>query len=240
VPREVSPLENRNEPSRRVGWLPLWQAWRVDFFEPPPRRPEPPQPQRYRQPEWLGPPDNVAPALAPLDLVLVNTGELAIFVTGARVYPTGFEMTLTVLFREETDVEDPIGMRLFHRRGRRGALEDQIPPEQLRFGLRFADGRKATNVGEPAAWSRGDGRPEGAVLLARGGSGGERRWDQRLWAWPLPPPGELLFACEWPAQEIALTTAALDAGVILSAAARACVLWPAPDLPERPAPGRED
>jgi hypothetical protein len=211
----------------------------VHFFEPPPRQPEPSQLTRYRQPEWSGPPENVAPALAALELVLVNTGELAVFVTGARVYPTGFEMTLTALFRGETDVEDPIGMRAFHRR-RRGAPDDQIPPEQLRFGLRFADGRKATNVGEPAAWSRGEGRPEGAVLLARGGSGGERRWDQRLWAWPLPPPGELLFACEWPAQEIALTTAALDAGVILSAAARACELWPAPDLPERPAPGRED
>jgi hypothetical protein len=211
----------------------------VDFFEPPLRRPERPQPPRYRQPEWRGPPENVAPALAPLDLVLVNTGELAVFVTGALVYPTGFEMTLTALFREETDVEDPIGMRQF-RRHRRGAGEDEIAPEQLRFGLRFADGRKATNVGGPVAWDQGEPPPDGALLVGRGGSGGERRWDQRLWAWPLPPPGELLFACEWPAQEIALTTVALDAEVILSAASRACVLWPAPELPERPAPGRED
>ncbi len=158
----------------------------MDFFEPPPRRPQPPQPPRYRQPEWRGPPENVAPALTPLDLVLVNTGE------------------------------------------------------QLRFGLRFADGRKATNVGGPVAWDAGEPPADGALLVGRGGSGGERRWDQRLWAWPLPPAGELLFACEWPAQEIALTTLALDAEAILSAAARACVLWPAPDLPERPAPGRED
>ncbi|HTA34213.1 MAG TPA: hypothetical protein VK721_12390, partial [Solirubrobacteraceae bacterium] len=133
----------------------------------------------------------------------------------------------------------PIGMRPF-RSHRRGAPADEMAPERLRFGLRFADGRKATNVGGLAPGGRGEARPDGAVLVARGGSGGEKRWDQRLWVWPLPPPGELLFACEWPAQEIALTTAALDAGVILSAAARACVLWPAPDLPERPAPGRED
>jgi hypothetical protein len=210
----------------------------VDFFEPPPRRPEPPQPPRYRRPDWSGPPENVAPGVAALDLVLVNTGELAVFVTGARVYPAGFEMTLTVLFRGETDVEDPIGMRAFHRR-RRGAPEDEIAPERLRFGLRFADGRKATNVGGPPPWSPGEPPPDGAALTERGGSGGERRWDQRLWAWPLPPPGELLFACEWPAREIALTTAALDADVILSAAARACVLWPEPELPERPAPRQE-
>jgi hypothetical protein len=94
----------------------------VDFFEPPPRRPEPPQSKRYRTPEWSGPP--VAPGVAALDLVLVNTGELAIFVSG------------------------------------------------------------------PAPWSRDDPPSDGAVLVARGGSGGERRWEQRLWAWPLPPPGE--------------------------------------------------
>jgi hypothetical protein len=216
----------------------LWQASRVDFFEPPPRRPAPPQPPRYRRPEWSGPPENVAPGVAALDLVLVNTGELAIFVKGARVYPTGFEMTLTLLFREEPGIEDPIGMRPF-RHARRGLPEGEIPSERLRFGLRFSDGRKATNIDGPAPWSRDDSRPDGAVLVARGGSGGERRWEQRLWAWPLPPPGELLFACEWPAQELALTTATLDAQVILSAAGRACVLWAEPDLPERPAPGQE-
>lgn len=58
----------------------MWQASLVDFFEPPPRRPEPPQPKRYRTPDWSGPPENVAPGVAALDLVLVNTGELAIFV----------------------------------------------------------------------------------------------------------------------------------------------------------------
>ncbi len=58
----------------------LWQASRVDFFEPPPERLEPPQPPRYRRPEWSGPPENVALGVAALDLVLVNTGELAIFV----------------------------------------------------------------------------------------------------------------------------------------------------------------
>jgi hypothetical protein len=44
------------------------------------------------------------------------------------------------------------------------------------------------------------------------------------------------FEREWPAQGIELTTAALDAEVIGSAAARTRELWPAPDLPERRTP----
>ena len=41
----------------------------MDFFEPPPRQPEPPQLTRYRQPEWSGPPENVAPALVMIWLI---------------------------------------------------------------------------------------------------------------------------------------------------------------------------
>ncbi len=208
----------------------------MDFFEPPPKRDQPPEPRRYRTPEWTGPPENVAPAVAALELVLVNTGDVAVFVTGAVVYPNGFQMALTALLREESDIEDVIGMRL--RRFRRGGADREIPPEMLRFGIQFSDGRKATNTG----WSPpfdAELRPDGPLLTPQGGGGGGQHWDQRMWAWPLPPAGELLFVCEWPAQGIELTTAALDAEVILSAATRARELWPAADLPERPRPTPE-
>jgi hypothetical protein len=46
---------------------------------------------------------------------------------------------------------------------------------------------------------------------------------------PIPPPGQLAFVCEWPALQIPLTRATLDAEVIRDAARRAVVLWPAPD-----------
>ncbi|MCW3020324.1 MAG: hypothetical protein JWN10_2632, partial [Solirubrobacterales bacterium] len=190
----------------------------MDFFEPPPKRDLPPEPRRYRTPEWMGPRENVAPAVAPLELVLVNTGEVAVFVTGALVYANGFEMTLTALFKEESELHDPIGMR--SHRFRRGAPDGEIPPEMLRFGIQFSDGRKATNVDGPPLVGT-DARPDGPLLTSRGGSGGGQRWNQRLWAWPLPPRDELLFVCEWPAQAIELTTAALDAEAIRSAATRA-------------------
>jgi hypothetical protein len=208
----------------------------VDFFEPPPKRDQPPEPRRYRTPEWTGPPENVAPAVAPVELVLVNTGEVAVFVTGALVYPTGYEVTLTALLKEESAIEDQIWMR--PHRLRRGAADGEIAPEMLRFGIQFSDGRKATNVGGTSPLGA-DARPNAPLLTSRGGGGGGQRWDQRMWAWPLPTPGELLFVCEWPAQGIELTTAAVDAEVILSAASRARELWPAADLPERPTPTPE-
>jgi hypothetical protein len=57
-------------------------------------------------------------------------------------------------------------------------------------------------------------------------------YELTYWVQPLPPPGELLFACEWPQRQIPLTTTTIDADVILAAAARAQELWPAPGRPK--------
>lgn len=52
----------------------------MSFFEhTPPPVPEEPAP---RQPEWSAPPENVVGATVPFDLVLVNTGDVAVAVGG--------------------------------------------------------------------------------------------------------------------------------------------------------------
>jgi hypothetical protein len=48
----------------------------------------------------------------------------------------------------------------------------------------------------------------------------------RYWVWPLPPPGPVEFVCEWPLHGIAESRGALDAQLIVDAAARAIPLWP--------------
>ena len=110
-------------------------------------------------------------------------------------------------------------MHAYPRRGR-----GEIPPEVLRLGIEFADGSKATNLRGPFAHEPDDdGR--GPMLTQRGGHGGEGRWTQEFWVWPLPPPGPLAFVCEWPHHGIDLTRSEIDAQVVLDAAARAQVLW---------------
>lgn len=67
--------------------------------------------------------------------------------------------------------------------------------------------------------------PEGPLILQRGGSGGDRRMDQRFWVWPLPPAGRLTLACEWPAYDIPLTTVDIEADPIIEAGGRSELVW---------------
>jgi hypothetical protein len=50
--------------------------------------------------------------------------------------------------------------------------------------------------------------------------------DGSCWVWPLPPPGPLVFACEWAAFGIPEARASTDAQPILDAAQHSVRLWP--------------
>jgi hypothetical protein len=95
--------------------------------------------------------------------------------------------------------------------------------ELLRFGVQFADGRKATNLDRPSYDP--DREPDRPVLIQHGGGGG-LAWDMEHWVWPLPPPGPFTFVCEWPARGIEESGTEIDAGSILEAAGRAVTFWP--------------
>jgi hypothetical protein len=59
----------------------------MSFFDqiPPPVPEEP----ALRQPVWSAPPENVIGATVPFDLVVANTGDVAVAVGGMTAYPTG-------------------------------------------------------------------------------------------------------------------------------------------------------
>ena len=157
--------------------------------------------------------------------VLARTDALAVAITGGSAFPSGFEFTLNVRLRRGGDF-DPFEADLLMHQGmyRHRRTSGAIAPEVLRFGIEFADGAKATNLGGP--WPpRPDAEPASPVLVQHGGGGGNGRWDQEYWVWPLPPPGPLAFVCEWPHANVPLTRVATDADVIRSAAARAEKLW---------------
>jgi len=197
----------------------------MGFFEPPPPPPEPPEP--HRQPVWLGPPENELGVAVPVPVLLVGTDELAIGLTGVVAYSSGLQLHVELRRRTEPDDLDVMHAHMRRRHARGG----EIAPEVLRFGVQLADGRKATNL-DLRPWSLGE-EPAGPLLVERGGGGGGRAWSFGYWLWPLPPPGTLTVAVEWPAAGVQLTTHGLDAAPLLEAAARSHPLWPDGD----PSPG---
>jgi hypothetical protein len=102
----------------------------------------------------------------------------------------------------------------------------------VRLGLEYADGRRlrTTDLRSPMPGDTGG-------IWPQGGGGGDQLWQQELWVWPLPPPGEVAFVVEWPETDIPETWTRLDAGPIVAAAARATAVWPE-DLPPGEPAGR--
>lgn len=186
----------------------------MSFFELPPPLPEPEGPA-FEAPEWLGPPENILPGAAPLELVLARNDSAAVYVHSGRAFPNGVAFTLGLRTREPWDRRRNDPLMAWHE----GSLDDDV----VRFGIVLADGRKATVF---------DRRPmpgtdaPAAVLFPRGGGGGGTTWEHSFWAWPLPPPGPFAFVVEWPAQGIELTRVEVDSEPIREAATRAIELWP--------------
>jgi hypothetical protein len=193
----------------------------MSFFEPPPRTASRFRAVAVSPPAWLGPPHNVLPGIAPVELVIARTRDTVVAVGGIRAYPEGFEFTLGLRLRTVSAREEQFPYLIDG-----AAYEgDALPDALLRFGVQFADGRKATNL------DRSDYDPEGPtpdrpVLIQQGGGGGGTAWDMEHWVWPLPPPGPFAFVCAWPSRGVVESRAEIDAGVILEAAGRAVTLWP--------------
>jgi hypothetical protein len=181
---------------------------------------------RYRVPSRFGPPEAVLPGVVPVEAVIGRTDDVAVCVGRIAAYPEGFQLELMTHARIDLDL-DPFDFG-YRRRGRG---DGELDPELLRFGIEFADGRKATNV-EGLHVAPDD---ELALVESAGGGGGGS-WHQGYWVPELPPEGPLAFVAEWPAAGLALTRMEIDAAPIREAAGRSQVLW---ELPEAP-PGAWD
>jgi len=173
----------------------------MSFFEPPARPPEGVfRAVAVSPPAWLGPPHNVLPGIAPVELIITRTDQTVVAIAGIQAYPTGFGFTLCLHLRNVSTREEQQLPYLLDRAPLGG---DPLPDEFLRFGMQFADGRKATNLDQPSYDP--DHEPDRPVLIQQGGGGGGATWDMEHWVWPLPPPGPLAFVCAWPGRAIAET-----------------------------------
>jgi hypothetical protein len=198
-----------------------------DFFGSVPE--PPPEPPPRRQPDWFGPPTGTLPGVAPLELLLARSDLAAVCITRISAYPNGFAFELlTVSAADASDDLDPHMMGFRHRGGRGSGVDTQ-----LRLGVQFSDGSKATSVGAAPGFAGRDENPQAPVLHPQGGAGSPGSWRLGYWVWPLPPAGPLAFVCEWSAASIPLTRHEIDAQIVLDAAARAQEIF-APGTPSRP------
>jgi hypothetical protein len=195
----------------------------MSFFEPPARpTAEVARAKVVSPPAWLGPPHNVLPGITPVQLIVARTDETVVGVAGIQAYPAGFSFTLSLRLRNLSVREE---QRLPYLFDSTDPEDDALAADFLRFGVQFADGRKATTLENPRYDSEGP-EPDRPVLREHGGGGGGTAWDMEYWLWPLPPAGPFAFVCEWPARGIAESRAEIDAAAILEAAGSAVILWP--------------
>jgi hypothetical protein len=185
----------------------------MSFFELPAPRP----PSDYRRPAWLRPPEGTLPGIVPLELLLAHTNDHAVLVGNLLVYPTGFDFDVAVRLRPGRP------------RQHRDHDYDHVWDDDLRLEVGFADGRAASNDRRRRPRTLEVQEPDPPLLFQSSGgrSGSGNGWEFHLWLWGLPPPGPLAFACQWPARQILLSRAEVDAGLVLEAARRAVAFWPA-------------
>lgn len=169
------------------------------------------------------PPQHVLGVVVPESFVLVRTEEVAVAVWGLTVFASGLRFTVASMSRRSRLPMDRSSLRFRFEEG------SQVPSEVLRFGLSCADGSQAVNTEQQTVLqqlARQD--QDSRVLFPEGGRGSGTEFLQGYWCWPLPPPGEIAFFCEWPAFGIPLTEHKITAEPILTAASRSQSIWPEP------------
>lgn len=186
----------------------------------------PDQAEPVNPPPWTGRPQGPPLGAAVSELLLARSEQAAVYVDYLDAYPEGFELVIgvgaSVAYRELG--RDGDGPDIFGRHWPIiGERRDVLPPQLLRIGVQFADGRTATNIG-------GHDRPVGGPTmrpLPGGGHGGGREscFHQGYWVSPLPPPGPVGLVCEWPAVGISVARQEIDAQLILDAAETARAMF---------------
>ena len=163
-----------------------------------------------------------------MNAVVARSERAAVALASLTAYPNGFELEFDIRLRDHDLAQLIHGAPpwLYGRLEGSPRPDEALPDELLRYGIEFPDGSKATSLDEPPFPPPGDERePSPPVLVPRGGGGGEARWDQRVWVWPLPPPGGVRVVWEWPIAGIPLTRFELEGDSIRRSAERAVVLW---------------
>jgi hypothetical protein len=173
-------------------------------------------------PEWFGPPIGVLPGLSLQRAVVFRTTEAMLIVHRFEAFPTGVAFEVDVFVRHGGFVDIPL---MVH--GPRYREGDQFTDDLIRFGVTIADGSSWSNldVPPPDYVPSPDHAPAPLVVSCSGGGGGGHRISAQYWMWPLPRQGTVTFIAEWPAYDVAESSATIDAEELRGAATRSERVW---------------
>ena len=183
-------------------------------------------------PPWWTEEERVIPVTIEWDRVLIDQPELAAYVGGLRVFPSGFEMEFTAAVRP-----DGSGLR-DQRLERRVNLRPRISPLQppaaddlaamFRVGVQFADGRRA--VADPTDFfGMLDPSAELPLVQFPNGAGWTRGLSYaNLRVHGIPEEGDVTLFYQWLEFAVGEASVVIDGDALRAAAARATVLWEHP------------
>ena len=208
----------------------------VMFFEPLPAGEETAT-GGFRLPDrplWSGPPALETGAILAVEQTVARSPNVTLRLPTIRAFSTGCMLDVEVVSRQGGlseddwwDLHSSAHIRSHQLRG--GA---PLPRKLLRLGVRYADGRTATTIGQrPRGTPARDDPPAGPLLSYQPGNSGMHGRELGfggfgLWLWPLPPAEAFEFAVEWPFGGIELTITELDGAAIAAAASRSASYWP--------------
>lgn len=203
------------------------------IFRPPPD-PWPEQAEGGQAPPWTGRP-NGAPLGAVVEyLDLARSDRATVSVAYLDAYPDGLELQIAAtgsITYEELRKQGAAGVDVFGRHW--PTVDDRadvLPPQLLRVGVRFADGRVATSInghdrplGGPILWPLAGGT---SSSVPQPGHPARMRCRQGYWVSPLPPPGPVTIVCEWPVAGIPISSVEIDGQRVIDAARQAHAMFP--------------
>jgi len=185
--------------------------------------------------ERMEPPENEFPAGAALTVLLGHADDVAVGITRADVFTTGFRFTLAVRLRRPLPELAHGGLHMLV--GGHPGHGVEIPLERLLLlGIEYANGDRASTLRNPHI-GLGD-TDRRLVLRQGGGSSGDRTMDHTFWVSPLPPDGPVTFVMAWPAFGVTESRAVVDSAPIRAAAGQALTLWPPQPTPEPEPPAQ--
>jgi hypothetical protein len=181
----------------------------------------------------LAAPEGTIPGVAAIECVIAQNRQTAVYVTSVAGYPFGFEINLMIVCSADNTASDSflLGSAEWLQKTQGGDHEQggepEGSPEVFRFGLRFADGTMVSNaeLGRGLSNRGGDGRPTAGRMRLLDGHGSDGKYEIRYWVCPIPPVGQLVLECEWPAASLERTQVEIDAKAIRDASARARAIF---------------